>query len=122
MRTLVEFKVISTTGDGCSANRKFFRICRLAAGNMESTKPTHKIKDAYSNEERFITDVPHLLKTVCETADGHSHSRALWVSHSCKSDCLPDSSNTVCTQNMAQYKNTYYSSQPSLQKWQSTPH
>ena len=81
------FKVISITGDGCSANRKFFRMHRLAAGNTDSTKPTHKIKNPYSKEERFIyffVDVPHLLKTVrnCwSNSFGHSHSRALWVGH-----------------------------------------
>jgi len=93
IRTLecVGFKVISITRDGCSANRKFFRMHRLAAGNADSTKPTQKIKNPYSNEERFIyffVDVPHLLKTVrnCwSNSFGHSHSRALWVSHFCKS-------------------------------------
>jgi len=55
---------------------------RLAA---ENTKPT------YSNEEHFIyffVDASHLLKTVQNcwyNSFGHSHSRALWVSHFSKS-------------------------------------
>ena len=58
---------MSLTGDGCSANRKFFRMHKMVAVNVDSSKPTHKICNPFSNEECFIyffVDVPHLLKTI----------------------------------------------------------
>lgn len=54
------FKVISLTGDKASVNRKFFQM--HSPGII-----THKVHNPYSIEERyifFVSDVPHLIKTV----------------------------------------------------------
>jgi len=86
------FKVISITGDGASQNRKFFRMhklvysCKLHSDSAEPMTITHKVKNPYSKEDRylyFFVDVPHLIKTVrnCwSNSFGHSYTRALWVS------------------------------------------
>ena len=78
-----DFKVISLTGDKASPNRKFIRMHRL--GTVQKSGTTYKIRNPYSVEERyiyFISDVPHLIKTVrnCwSNSFGHSYKRALWV-------------------------------------------
>ena len=80
---LAGFKVLSLTGDKASPNRKFFRMHRL--GTTQKSGITYKIRNPYSIEERdiyFISDVPHLIKTVrnCwSNSFGHNHKRALWV-------------------------------------------
>ena len=78
-----DFKVISLTGDKASPNRKF--ICMHRLGTVQKSGTTYKIRNPYSVEERyiyFISDVPHLIKTVrnCwSNSFGHSYKRALWV-------------------------------------------
>ena len=75
------FKVISLTCDKGSPNRKFFRLHRLASGQRSGV--VNKIINPYSIEKRylyFISDVPHLLKTVRNCCFSHSFKRALWVS------------------------------------------
>lgn len=79
----VGFKVISLTGDKASPNQKFFRMHYQASGQPSVT---YKIPNPYTAEDRpifFISDVPHLVKTVrnCwSNSFGHSFKRALWVS------------------------------------------
>lgn len=57
------FKVLVITADGASANRKFFRMHH--DGGKDSI--CYKTKNPYAKEERnvyFVSDVPHLKKTV----------------------------------------------------------
>ena len=74
------FKTIALTCDGASANRKFLKLHNSSKGI------TYKTKNPYANEDRpifFISDPPHLIKTVRNCwANSHSHSctRNLWVS------------------------------------------
>ena len=78
------FKVMSLTGDGSSANHKFFRLHNKSVGG--NSKVVNKVPNPYSKDKRclyFFVDVPHLLKTVrnCwSNSFGHNHARALWVS------------------------------------------
>ena len=66
------FKVIALTCDGASANRKFLKLHKSSKG------PTYKTKNPYPNEDRpifFISDPPHLIKTVRNCwANSHSHN------------------------------------------------
>ena len=58
------FKVISLTGDKASVNRKFFRMHKPSDSDESIT---YRVRNPYSVEERyiyFISDVPHLIKTV----------------------------------------------------------
>lgn len=79
----VGFKVVSLTGDKASPNQKFFRLHGKASGE---SNVTYKVPNPYTKEDRpifFISDVPHLIKTVrnCwSNSFGHSQKRALWVS------------------------------------------
>jgi hypothetical protein len=79
----VGFKVISLTGDKASPNQKFFSLHGKASGE---SSVTYKVPNPYTKEDRpifFISDVPHLIKTVrnCwSNSFGHSQKRALWVS------------------------------------------
>ena len=74
------FKVIALTGDGASCNRKFFRL----HGDNED-EVCYKTLNPYSDETRyiyFISDVPHLMKTVrnCWSHSfGHGCTWKLWV-------------------------------------------
>ena len=74
------FKVVALTCDGASANRKFLKL------HKDSQGITYKTKNPYADEDRpvfFISDPPHLIKTVRNCwANSHSHSctRNLWVS------------------------------------------
>jgi len=83
------FKVVSLTADKGSCNPKFFRLHHQAAGAAISDI-IYKVPNPYSSDGRniyFISDVPHLIKTVrnaWSNSFGHSHARALWVS---KSSC-----------------------------------
>ena len=58
------FKVIALTCDSASPNRKFSSMIRLNGDEG----PVYKTVNAYSNEENrpifFISDPPHLIKTV----------------------------------------------------------
>ena len=74
------FKVIALTCDGASANRKFLKL------HKDSQGITYKTKNPYANKDCpvfFISDPPHLIKTVHNCwANSYSHSctRNLWVS------------------------------------------
>ena len=69
-------KVLATTADGASPNRRLFKI----HDPLSYTTP-HKVPNPYATDDRdlfFISDPPHLLKTVRNCFA--SKSRALWVS------------------------------------------
>lgn len=77
-------KVIAITADGASSNRKFFRMHKQASNGDEDI--VYKTVNVYSPDNRplfFISDVPHLVKTVrnCwSNSFGHSFTRNLMVS------------------------------------------
>ena len=74
------FKVIAITCDGASSNRKFFKL-----NGVSAEKLTYKTVNVFSEEKRplfFLSDVPHLIKTVrnnWSNSFGHSSSRTLSV-------------------------------------------
>ena len=80
----LETEVTSLTGDGSSANRKFFRLRNKSVGG--NSKVVNKVPNPYSKDKRclyFFVDVPYLLKTVRNCRSNsfrHNHARALWVS------------------------------------------
>jgi len=75
------FKVIALTGDGASCNRKFFKLHT----SDDSDEICYKTPNPYTDEKRdiyFISDVPHLLKTIrnCWSHSfAHGCFRKLWV-------------------------------------------
>ena len=81
----VGFKVISLTGDKGSCNPKFFRLHKKVSES--ESEVTYKVPNPYSTEKRdiyFISDVPHLIKTVRNCWSNsfcHNQARALWVRH-----------------------------------------
>ena len=76
----IGFKVLATTCDGASCNRKFMKL------HGEAAELVHKTENPYSNEPRplfFISDAPHLIKTTRNcwaNSFAHSNSRSLCVS------------------------------------------
>jgi biotin operon repressor len=76
-------KVIATTADGASANRKFFKMHKQASG--KDSEVVYKTVNVYSPEKRplfFISDVPHLIKTVCNcwsNSGAHNYTRTMKV-------------------------------------------
>ena len=71
------FKVLVITGDGASANRKFFRI----SGTCRKVVIRQKIHTQTTNVTYFVSE--HLMKTVrnCWSHSyGHGNTRKLWVS------------------------------------------
>lgn len=82
-----DFRVIATTADGASSNRKFFKMHKQASGN--DNRVVYKTVNVYSPEKRplfFISDVPHLIKTVrnCwSNSFAHKHTRTMKVSRTC---------------------------------------
>ena len=67
------FKVMSLTGDGSSANRKFFQLHNKLAG--ANAKVVNKVPNPYCKDKRylyFFVDVPHLLKTILLETVGQS--------------------------------------------------
>ncbi len=72
-------KVVALTGDGCSPNRKFFRM------HARSDELCYRIPNIYTTEKRYIyffSDVPHLMKTKrnCWSHSSRYGTRNLWVS------------------------------------------
>ncbi len=73
------FKVMALTADGASCNRNFFRM-------HGAEKFVNKTINVFSKEKRpifFLSDVPHLIKTVrnCwSNSHGHTMTRKLEVS------------------------------------------
>ena len=70
-------KVLGLTCDGLAANRRFFKL----HNDSQGTELTYKVPNPYTDEPRpiyFMSDPPHLLKTVRNCwANKHRH---LWVS------------------------------------------
>ena len=78
--------VMALTADGASCNRNFFRM----HGPKDPETPTYKAINVFNSKKPpifFISDVPHLVKTVrnCwSNSFGHSRTRELEVrSYSC---------------------------------------
>ena len=72
-------KVLAVTADGASSdsNRRLFKIHLLS-----STAITHKVNNPFATDGRdllFISDPPHLLKTIRNCIA--NKSRNLWVSY-----------------------------------------
>ena len=78
------FKVISLTADKGSCNPKFYRLHHKVNSTQQGV--TYKVLNPYTSENRdifFISDVPHLIKTVrnaMSNSFGHNNARAMWVS------------------------------------------
>ena len=72
---LCGFRVMATTFDGASVNRRLLRIHGLGSKEI-----IHKVINPYAAEQRylyFFSDPPHLMKTVRNCwASPHRH---LWV-------------------------------------------
>ena len=74
------FKVLAITCDGASANRKFLKLHKTENEGMVC-----KTINPYAYEDRpvfFISDPPHLIKTVRNcwaNSYGHNWTRNLWV-------------------------------------------
>ena len=79
----IGLKVIASTSDGASSNRKFIKMHKPPKSAKEIE--LYKTKNIYSPEERdlfFISDVPHLMKTVrnnWENSGWNKKTRELWV-------------------------------------------
>ena len=74
------FKVIAMTSDGASPNRKFYRMHGLHGVSQQ--QPLYKVHNHYSQEDRWIYDIPHLIKTIrnCWSKSfANSRTRELWV-------------------------------------------
>ena len=67
--TQCNIKIVATTGDGASANRKFFKMHFSLTYDDDLNRDTdvvYKSKNFFSNDKRyiyFISDPPHLIKT-----------------------------------------------------------
>lgn len=75
-------KVLCITADGASSNRKFFRMHY----NKKDPQTFHKTRNIYSTDNRwlyFISDPPHLLKTVrnCWSHSGKDGTRHMKVKY-----------------------------------------
>jgi hypothetical protein len=79
----IGLKVIASTCDGAASNRKFIKMHKPPKSAKEIE--IHKTRNIYSPEERdlfFISDVPHLIKTVrnnWENSGWNKKTRELWV-------------------------------------------
>lgn len=70
------FKVMATTFDGASVNRRLVKIHGLGSHDL-----VYKVRNPHASEERylyFFSDPPHLMKTVRNA--WASPKRHLWVS------------------------------------------
>ena len=73
------FKVLATTCDGASPNRKFFKL------HGKPGQLVYKTVNPFSDESRqlfFFSDIPHLIKTTRNcwaNSFAHTNSRTLWV-------------------------------------------
>ena len=79
------FKVLATTCDGASPNRKFIKL------HGKPGELVYKTINPFSDEPRplfFFSDVPHLIKTTRNcwaNSFAHTKSRTLWVR---KDECM----------------------------------
>ncbi|XP_006822336.1 uncharacterized protein LOC102801799 [Saccoglossus kowalevskii] len=75
-------KVMVSTSDGASWNRKFYRMHRVKGAPRDMV--VFKTRNLWSDDERFIyfvSDVPHLIKTTRNcwaNSEAHRKSRSLW--------------------------------------------
>jgi hypothetical protein len=62
----IGLKIIIVTADGAAANRKFFRLHKDPSGYNEANGVVYKARNIYAPEREvyFVSDVPHLIKTV----------------------------------------------------------
>ncbi len=72
-------KVLCITADGASPNRKFFNMHKVSGAKL-----TYKTKNPYAKDDRsvfFLSDPPHLIKTVrnCWSHSGNSGTRHMEV-------------------------------------------
>ena len=77
MLNRIDIKVLGVTCDGYSVNRRFLKI---HATEESGTQITHKMANPFAPEQRdiyFISDPPHLMKTVRNS--WASKKRNLWV-------------------------------------------
>lgn len=77
---ICELKVIGITSDGASPNRSFFRIHEPKGQAKSSKSVTYKTRNVYSDDSRyifFVSDPPHLLKTIRNCLN--NSKRLLWV-------------------------------------------
>jgi len=84
---VASFKVVSLTADNGSCNPKSYCLHhKIYSTKSNQQDVTYKVPNPYTNEKQdifFISDVPHLIKTVWNTwsnSFGHNNARALWVS------------------------------------------
>ena len=76
-----DLKVIALSCDGASTNRCFFKMYSSSKKKL----PAYKTRNPYSNDDRqiyFISDVPHLMKTVRNSwshSFAHGGHRPMWV-------------------------------------------
>ena len=71
------FRVMGLVCDGLAANRRLFKLHNPESPASES----HKVFNPYSSDGRFLyflSDPPHLIKTVRNA--WASNKRSLWVS------------------------------------------
>ena len=71
------FRVMALVCDGLAANRRLFSLHNLESPALES----HKVFNTYSSDEcflYFLSDPPHLIKTVCNA--WASNKCSMWVS------------------------------------------
>ncbi|XP_006824310.1 uncharacterized protein LOC102805032, partial [Saccoglossus kowalevskii] len=75
-------KVMVSTSDGASWNRKFYRMHRVKGAPRDVV--VFKTRNLWSDDERFIyfvSDVPHLIKTTRNcwaNSEAHRKTRSLW--------------------------------------------
>ena len=80
-----KLKVLATTCDGASQNRKFYTM--HTSFNIDDQPVTFKTPNIYAQDSRFLyffSDAPHLVKTVrnCLSNSGsHKCSRYMWNSN-----------------------------------------
>ncbi|XP_047135769.1 uncharacterized protein LOC124812779 [Hydra vulgaris] len=80
---LINLHVISTTSDGASSNRRFFKMHKFLQGCSDKDV-IYRTKNIFSKKHHFIyffADVPHLMKTArnCLSHSGTGHStRLMW--------------------------------------------
>ena len=80
---IIGLKVICITGDGASPNRKFIR--------MHNTGLVYKTPNQFSKEKRFvyfISNPPHLVKTVCNCWSHSGYNGTRWMTVSCTTVCV----------------------------------
>lgn len=87
----MDVKVLGVTCDGSSVNRRFFKLHETECSGI-----TYKVPNPFAPEKRdlyFISDPPHLLKTVRNC--WASKKRQMWVSVCILSTCMHEVTYTL---------------------------